>query len=243
MPKYNFSIILISLACKICIFKIKRVFVSQSNPKSQFPKFWNHEFLLKFWDFCLRYIFWSYISHFKSNLSGVKSKSVIHIMRPHIEKKNAKIFKIGRVIAIFVRLTEFRNESKKSRKAVFQPFWINTKKSYFIQIFNPGHNIMSLLKRNIQGGHKNFSQTNLVRNFTIVCKLELGCYLIFFDFQALDPKFVLALEQIYWELVELAFWTYPSFLYLGSQQGPLILLFGGGGSSGPKGIFWLLRAF
>ena len=149
MPKYNFSIILISLACKICIFKIKRVFVSQSNPKSQFPKFWNHEFLLKFWDFCLRYIFWSYISHFKSNLSGVKSKSVIHIMRPHIEKKNAKIFKIGRVIAIFVRLTEFRNESKKSRKAVFQPFWINTKKSYFIQIFNPGHNIMSLLKRKI----------------------------------------------------------------------------------------------
>ena len=133
--------------------------------------------------------------------------------------------------------------NKNQENAFFGDFWIDIKKSYFINFFKTGKNIMSLLKRNIQGGHKNFSQTNLVRNFTIVCKLELGCYLIFFDFQALDPKFVLALEQIYWELVELAFWTYPSFLYLGSQQGPLILLFGGGGSSGPKGIFWLLRAF
>ena len=68
-------------------------------------------------------------------------------MKPNVEKKCAKILKIGRVIAIFVRLTKILKQvKKKSRKGVF----LDTQKSYFIQIFKPGQNIMSLLKRNIQ---------------------------------------------------------------------------------------------
>ena len=38
---------------------------------------------------------------------------------------------------------------KKSRKGLFRPF-LDTQKSNFIQIFEPGQNIMSLLIRNIQ---------------------------------------------------------------------------------------------
>ena len=73
-------------------------------------------------------------------------------MRPHVEEKqNAKILKIGRVIAIFVRLTKIQKQVKKNKeKAFYGHFLIYTKKSYFIQIFKPGQNIMNLQKRNIQ---------------------------------------------------------------------------------------------
>ena len=40
----------------------------------------------------LRYIIQIYISQFKSDYSGVKSKSEVHIIRSHLEKKNCKNF-------------------------------------------------------------------------------------------------------------------------------------------------------
>ena len=41
--------------------------------------------------------------------------------------------------------------SKKNQERVlFGHFWIDTKKSYFIQMFKPAQNIMSLLLQNIQ---------------------------------------------------------------------------------------------
>ena len=40
----------------------------------------------------LRYILQIYISQFKSDYSGVKSKSEVHIIRSHLEKKNCKNF-------------------------------------------------------------------------------------------------------------------------------------------------------
>ena len=73
-------------------------------------------------------------------------------MRPHVEIFFAKILKIGQLITIFVRFTKIQKQvQKKSRKGVFRPFFkIDTKKSYSIQIFKPGRNIMSLFIRNIQ---------------------------------------------------------------------------------------------
>ena len=59
-------------------------------------------------------------------------------MRPHVEKNFAKILKIGRVIAIFVPLTKILKQVKKSRKGVF----LDTQKSYFIQIFKPGQHVI-----------------------------------------------------------------------------------------------------
>ena len=51
----------------------------------------------------LRYIIQIYISQFKSDYSGVKSKSEVHIIRSHLEKKKiAKTFKNGWVIVVFV---------------------------------------------------------------------------------------------------------------------------------------------
>ena len=40
----------------------------------------------------LRYILQLYIGQFKSDYSGVKSKSEVHIIRSHLEKKNCKNF-------------------------------------------------------------------------------------------------------------------------------------------------------
>ena len=58
-------------------------------------------------------------------------------MRPHVEK-NAKNFKIGWVIAIFVRLTKIQiRVNKNQENAFFGHFWIDTKKSYFINFFKP----------------------------------------------------------------------------------------------------------
>ena len=71
-------------------------------------------------------------------------------MKPHVEKMCKKL-KIGRVIAIFVRLTKIQKRVNKNQEnAFFGHFLIDTKKSYFIQILKPGQNIMGLLKRNIQ---------------------------------------------------------------------------------------------
>ena len=50
----------------------------------------------------LRYIIGPYLSDFKSDFIRVKSKSELHIIRSHLEKKIAKTFKIGRVIVVFV---------------------------------------------------------------------------------------------------------------------------------------------
>ena len=49
-----------------------------------------------------RYIIGPYLSDFKSDFIRVKSKSELHIIRSHLEKKIAKTFKIGRVIVVFV---------------------------------------------------------------------------------------------------------------------------------------------
>ena len=43
-----------------------------------------------------------YISQFKSDYGGVKSKGGLHIFRSHLEKKrNSKTFKNGQVIVVF----------------------------------------------------------------------------------------------------------------------------------------------
>ena len=47
--------------------------------------------------------------------SGIKSKSECRIMRPHVDK-NAKLFKIGRVIAIFVRISKIQKRVNKNEK-------------------------------------------------------------------------------------------------------------------------------
>ena len=43
-----------------------------------------------------------------------------------------------------------KSKKKDQERAFFGHFLIDAKKSYFIQIFKPGQNIMSLLKQNIQ---------------------------------------------------------------------------------------------
>ena len=69
----------------------------------------------------------------------------------HSEAPFAKILKIGLVIAIFVCLTNIQKRVKKNQeRAFFGHFLTGPKKSYSIQIFKSGQNIVSLLKRNIQ---------------------------------------------------------------------------------------------
>ena len=62
----------------------------------------------------------------------MKSKCEIHIMKPHVEKKFAKILKIGRVITIFVRLKKIKKQVNKNQEnAFFGHFLIYTKKIMF----------------------------------------------------------------------------------------------------------------
>ena len=77
----------------------------------------------------LRYIFWPYLSNFKSDLSGIKSKCEIHIIKPLVEKKCATILKIGRVITIFARLTKIQKRvNKKQENSFIGHFWIDAEK-------------------------------------------------------------------------------------------------------------------
>ena len=65
----------------------------------------------------LRYIIQIYISQFKSDYSGVKSKSEVHIIRSHLEKKNCKNFQKWTSYHCFY--LPFENSKKKLRKKIF----------------------------------------------------------------------------------------------------------------------------
>ena len=61
----------------------------------------------------LRYIIGPYLSDFKSDFIRVKSKSELHIIRSHLEKKFAKTLKIGRVIVVFVCHSKIQKKFEK----------------------------------------------------------------------------------------------------------------------------------
>ena len=65
----------------------------------------------------LRYIILLYISQFKSDYSGVKSKSEVHIIRSHLEKK--KLQKLSKMDELSLFLSAIRKFQKNWRKKFF----------------------------------------------------------------------------------------------------------------------------